>query len=249
MKKFAILTILIITPLALLSAGSDPYGNTSPADYVMGRFNPAQHSRFMVLDHTGLASRKGMYLRKETYHALKRMIHEFHKSHPGVPVTVISATRNFYAQKYIWEGKWTGRRKVHGKRLNRTEKNPLNRGKVILRYSSMPGTSRHHWGTDVDLNSLNNSYFQHGKGKILYHWLRKNAHRFGFCQPYSAGRSRGYYEERWHWSYIPLAKKFHHTWNRLNKKGKLAPGSSFKGAGVVWHLAPVYVNAIRSSCM
>ena len=37
--------------------------------------------------------------------------------------------------------------------------------KEIMKYSSMPSTSRHHWGTDIDLNSLENSYFEKGEGK------------------------------------------------------------------------------------
>ena len=34
----------------------------------------------------------------------------------------------------------------------------------------------------------------------------KNAARFGFFQPFDAGRTEGYQEEKWHWSYLPLAK-------------------------------------------
>jgi LAS superfamily LD-carboxypeptidase LdcB len=83
------------------------------------------------------------------------------------------------------------------------------RAKLILLYSSMPGTSRHHWGTDMDLNSLENSYFDSGEGLKIYQWLTTHAAKFGFCQPYTskaAGRT-GYEEEKWHWSYWPLSKK------------------------------------------
>ena len=72
----------------------------------------------------------------------------------------------------------------------------------------MPGTSRHHWGTDFDINSFNPSYFESGKGKKEYEWLRDNAHRFGFCQTYTQkGKDRpdGYEEEHWHWTYLPIA--------------------------------------------
>jgi LAS superfamily LD-carboxypeptidase LdcB len=71
----------------------------------------------------------------------------------------------------------------------------------------MPGTSRHHWGTDIDLNSLENSYFEVGEGLKVYQWLLQHAHEFGFCQPYTSkatGRT-GYEEEKWHWSYTPLS--------------------------------------------
>jgi hypothetical protein len=75
----------------------------------------------------------------------------------------------------------------------------------------MPGTSRHHWGTDIDINSVEPDYFLTKKGKAEYDWLVKNAARFGFCQPYSpkgADRPNGYEEEKWHWSYMPLSKNF-----------------------------------------
>ena len=57
---------------------------------------------------------------------------------------------------------------------------------LILEYSSAPGTSRHHWGTDMDINALQNDYFSNkGNGAFLYEWLQKNAAKFGFCQPYN----------------------------------------------------------------
>jgi len=52
----------------------------------------------------------------------------------------------------------------------------------------MPGTSRHHWGSDVDLYSLEDIDFLKGNGKIIYQWLTDNAASYGFCQPYTAGR-------------------------------------------------------------
>lgn len=32
----------------------------------------------------------------------------------------------------------------------------------------MPGTSRHHWGSDVDLYALDDIYFEYGDGEIIY---------------------------------------------------------------------------------
>ncbi len=64
----------------------------------------------------------------------------------------------------------------------------------------MPG-ARHHWGTDFDLNALNNAYFNTKDGKRIYDWLTQHAAEFGFCQPYTAkggpdGRPIGYEEEK-----------------------------------------------------
>ena len=113
----------------------------------------------------------------------------------------------------------------------------------------MPGTSRHHWGTDIDINSLNNDYFASGRGKKEYEWLRDNAHEFGFCQPYSEkGEERmyGYEMEKWHWSYIPLAKDY-------LKFYKLKIGSEnlngIEGSGILpFERTLEYVTGISSDC-
>lgn len=72
----------------------------------------------------------------------------------------------------------------------------------------MPSSSRHHWGTDIDINNLNNSYFSSGKGLKEYNWLVENASKFGFYQPYTCKENErnGYNEEKWHWYYLPLSK-------------------------------------------
>ena len=53
----------------------------------------------------------------------------------------------------------------------------------------MPATSRHHWGTDMDINSVEDDYFKDGKGKKVYRWLVENASKYGFCQVYSDKKS------------------------------------------------------------
>lgn len=47
-----------------------------------------------------------------------------------------------------------------------------------------------------------------GYGARWYRWMKENAHKFGFYQPYSAGRTIGYKEEKWHWTYLPLSKQY-----------------------------------------
>ena len=128
----------------------------------------------------------------------------------GVTLTIVSATRNFQRQKSIWESKWTGKTWVEGQDLSLINDSTA-RGKIILRLSAMPGTSRHHWGTDMDLNNLEDAYFQTLEGKKVYAWLIANAPKFGFCQPYTSklnSNRTGYEEEKWHWSYLPLSSEF-----------------------------------------
>lgn len=177
-------------------------------NYLLGKFDPATHPQFVKLadEHTR-GSGRGAYLRKETYEAFVKMSHAARKE--GVELTIISATRNFDSQKRIWENKWNGKVQVEGKDLT-TVSDEKERARLILLYSSMPSTSRHHWGTDMDLNALNNSFFDSGEGLKIYTWLKAHAAEYGFCQPYTtkdSGRT-GYEEERWHWSYLPLSGEF-----------------------------------------
>lgn len=177
-------------------------------EYLMGKFNPAKHPDFARIEskHT---SKSNVYLRKETYEAFIKM-YEAAKV-DGISLIIHSATRNFFAQKRIWEAKWTGARLANGgQNLAKNYPDPTERALQILMFSSMPGTSRHHWGTDIDMNSFNNSYFEQGKGLKEYQWLQENAPKFGFCQVYSPkgeARPNGYQEEKWHWSYIPVARR------------------------------------------
>jgi zinc D-Ala-D-Ala carboxypeptidase len=79
----------------------------------------------------------------------------------------------------------------------------------------MPGTSRHHWGTDFDINSLSPAFFNKGTGKKAYEWLTAHAADYGFAQPYTAGRNKGYNEEKWHWSYTPLSRTMTQNYAQL----------------------------------
>ncbi len=174
-------------------------------DYVMGNFEPKSHENFQLID-TKYADREGLYLRKETLEDFIKMWGAAKTD--GVNLIIKSATRNFDYQKGIWERKWTGQTELSDGTKASDEADSKKRALKILLYSSMPGTSRHHWGTDIDLNNFNNSYFEAGVGLKVYEWLKEHAASFGFCQPYtdkSGGRS-GYEEEKWHWSYMPLSK-------------------------------------------
>ena len=163
---------------------------------VLGKFDYKSDTTFVKIEANH--SSKPIYLNKEVYNAFINMYTSAKKD--SVDLIVISGTRNFYEQKSIWERKWEKYKDL----------GEIERTKKILEYSSMPSTSRHHWGTDLDLNNLNNSYFENGKGKKEYEWLVENANEFGFYQVYTTkenGRT-GYNLEKWHWSYLPLANQY-----------------------------------------
>lgn len=180
-------------------------------DFLTGYFDPESRPDFSAINIT-YADREGLFMHKEAYDAFIKMYEEAVKE--GINFQIRSAARNFNYQRRIWEAKWSGQKILTGGINAKTQiKDPILRAKEIMKYSSMPGTSRHHWGTDIDLNAFENSYFESGEGLKLFNWLEANAARFGFVRPYTAkGESRphGYEEEKWHWSYHPISKELTH---------------------------------------
>lgn len=200
-------------------------------DFLLGKFDYKSNPDFSKVAQE--FSSKTLYLQKETYSAFLKM--QKAAKIDGVDLIIVSGTRNFTEQKAIWNRKW--------KRYNNLK--PIERIYKITEYSSMPSTSRHHWGTDMDLNNLNNSYFDSGKGKEIYEWLTKNANNYGFYQVYtekSSGRT-GYNLERWHWSYLPLASDYLKTYNSQIKYDNI---SGFEGSEHAEQVLMIenYVNGI-----
>jgi len=182
--------------------------DTVSKEYLIGKIVPAKDTNFIAVDGK-YASKKGFYLHKEAYHAFKKMFDAALKD--GIKLIILSATRTYNEQKGIWEGKWTGRVLYYGKNIATSYPDPAERSMYVLKYSSMPGTSRHHWGTDIDMNSMELSYYESETGRKMYSWLTENAAKYGFCQPYTAKdstRAKGYEEEKWHWSYSPLSSLY-----------------------------------------
>ncbi|MEM1349067.1 MAG: D-alanyl-D-alanine carboxypeptidase family protein, partial [Myxococcota bacterium] len=90
---------------------------------------------------------------------------------------------------------------------------PREREREILTASSAPGISRHHWGTDFDIFGLNPRQFrEHRPLYDEYLWMSTNARAHGFFQTFihhEAHEGPAYMEERWHWSYYPIASALH----------------------------------------
>ncbi|MEM7369346.1 MAG: M15 family metallopeptidase [Bacteroidota bacterium] len=241
---------LSVDPSLTIQAPKPMPFDTIDVKYLLGQFDPAKDTNFeRIPNQYSGGNARGTYLRKETLEAFGRM-HAAAKA-DGVTLTIISSTRNFWRQKAIWEAKWTGARKVGGKNLSVSTPDPTQRAKTILLYSSMPGTSRHHWGTDIDINNLTNSYFASGKGLKEYQWLTAHGHEYGFCQPYTPkgeDRSSGYEEEKWHWSYAPLGKDYLASYQELVNLDMI---EGFKGSEAARPLDVIsnYVFGISQRCL
>jgi LAS superfamily LD-carboxypeptidase LdcB len=129
----------------------------------------------------------------------------------GIDLQLVSAYRSFARQQQIFEDKYT--------RYTAEGLTPTAAIQRILEYSTIPGTSRHHWGTDIDITDANAPNQKrllvpekfHGNGPFapLRQWMQANAHRFGFYLVYTNDSSRtGFAYEPWHYTYLPEAKAF-----------------------------------------
>ena len=197
--RYQWLLVICGLSVALGARAQSPACNGMTWAELQGDVDPAQHASFSAIP-SGLTNKPNIYLRTEALTALESMAQA--ASADGVRLEVVSAMRTWSHQRRIWNGKWNSPRFMGFTGAERATE--------ILRYSSMPGTSRHHWGTDVDLNALENSYFETGTGANTYAWLQANAADFGFVQVYgdqSNGRT-GYQEEKWHWSFWPLSDPY-----------------------------------------
>jgi zinc D-Ala-D-Ala carboxypeptidase len=211
--------------------------------HLLGKTNPSSEAKFMMVPPE-TCEQSGCYLLEQVCLAWLRMQEAASKA--GISLTIVSAFRSFDRQLEIWENKWFGRTLTNGRNLEQEALLPEQRARLILRYSAMPGTSRHHWGTDLDLNSVEEVYFQEEKGKEEYRWLREHAADFGFVQPYTAkGPSRpdGYEEEKWHWSYFPLAGKALHQYNQVIRYSDISGFAGSESAATL-RVIEAYVNGI-----
>ncbi len=140
----------------------------------------------------------------------------------GFRLAIASAFRSFERQCAIFNSKALGQRTVHddaGNTLDLSVLTPEARLHAILRFSALPGTSRHHWGTDLDVfdaAAVSEDYAVQltpaevapgGPFDALHCWLDERmavGASHGFYRPYAADRG-GVAPERWHLSYAPVA--------------------------------------------
>ena len=213
-------------------------------DWLLGKIKYEKNENFVKVSniHT---YKENVYLEKNTYYSYIKMYNAAKKE--GITLNIVSGVRSFNDQKNIWERKWENYKKQ--KKFNSYKKNNLI-VKNILKFSAMPSTSRHHWGTDLDIHAVEDRYFKKGEGKKIWKWLRKNASLYGFCQVYTEKgntRKTGYSEEKWHWSYIPISKNLLKDYIKFVNYEKIA---DFTGSHLASEIKIIshYVNGLDESC-
>ncbi|WP_286272679.1 M15 family metallopeptidase [Thalassotalea hakodatensis] len=140
----------------------------------------------------------------------------------GFQLSIASGFRDFDRQLSIWNKKMMGELPVFDlqqQQVNLTKLSTEKKVHAVMTFSALPGASRHHWGTDIDVydpSLLSNGqqlsleaweYEEYGPFAKLTKWLNENAQNYGFYFPYQCYQG-GVAHEPWHLSFAPLATQF-----------------------------------------
>ena len=148
-------------------------------------------------------------MQEEVYEAFERMRQAATKE--GIDIKVVSAHRSYHRQREIWNAKY--------KTLTLQGLPAKDAIQEIITYSTLPGTSRHHWGTDIDIIDnanpqsgdvlLAEKFYGDGPSSALRSWMNRNAADYGFLEVYTDHPNRkGFAHEPWHYTYHSLSKAY-----------------------------------------
>ncbi len=161
---------------------------------------------------------EGINLREEAYESFLEMKKAAYSD--GFDIKIVSSYRDYYRQRSIWERKY----------LRFTEEQgmaPLDAIDKIIEYSTIPGTSRHHWGTDIDIIDgypkvngdvlVPEKFEADGPYEGLKLWMDEHSEKYGFYLTYTNNpRRRGFKYEPWHYSYAPISISMLTAYRKLN---------------------------------
>ena len=153
-------------------------------------------------------------LAAQAFIALKAMVAD-----EGIELEAVSAFRSFATQCDIWNAKYKGERPLLDADGIELEHSVLNKDDLvaaILRWSALPGASRHHWGSDLDIidraavpegyriRLAKEEFASDGVFWKLGEWLDEHLAETDFYRPYQ-GLNDGVQSEPWHLSFAPVA--------------------------------------------
>lgn len=182
----------------------------------------------------------------------------------GFELRVASSYRSFERQLLIWNNKASGVRPVLdeiGTPIDMTPLSDTEKVYAILRWSALPGASRHHWGTDIDVfdgAALPPDYQvqltqeeTEGSGLFapFHRWLTQalQTNPRGFFRPYVAGIG-SIAPEPWHLSYAPVANRYAAAFTEALLREKiLATDIALKDA-IVANLGDIVAKYIAPYC-
>jgi len=180
-----------------------------PVDELLGRVEPV-----LIGD--------GFRMRSEAAEALMDMRADAAKV--GITLHAESSYRSYQRQEQIWTRKYTD---FTAKGLS-----PTQAIDKIIEYSTIPGTSRHHWGTEADVIDrskpvppdplLADHFRKGGLYENLKTWLDANKEKYSYYEVYTNEPERkGFKYEPWHLSYKPLSQPMLREYLEIDLKAML----------------------------
>ena len=145
-----------------------------------------------------------------------------HAQHDGISLSIASGFRDFDRQLSIWNLKFSGELPVKDKNnhtIDLTTLSDYEKVCAIMTFSALPGASRHHWGTDIDVyatnllpkeNTLQLEAWEYQKDGYFYPlslWLKEHMSSYQFFFPYRQDNG-GIAIEPWHLSFRPIADNY-----------------------------------------
>jgi LAS superfamily LD-carboxypeptidase LdcB len=176
----------------------------------------------------------------------------------GIDLRAVSSYRDFDRQVALWNRKWRGERVLYardGRPLDHARLSEQQLVDAILAWSAIPGGSRHHWGTDVDVidqaampegyevQLLPSEYARDGVFARLTGWLDRHMSRFGFFRPYGSDRG-GAGVEPWHLSYAPIASEAMEALSLSVLRTAIVQGDMLGKEAVLDRLPEIYTRFI-----
>lgn len=168
--------------------------------------------------HGGMGDRASMLVHRDILAPLVEL--QGRATTAGFDLRLCSGFRSYERQMHIWNAKLSGLRPVvneAGTAIDLELLSPWEQIQAVMRWSALPGASRHHWGTDVDIYdaaAMPEGYQLQltpeeveGQGIFapMHNWLDTELEDIGFYRPYGLDTG-GVAPERWHISYRPLAQ-------------------------------------------
>jgi LAS superfamily LD-carboxypeptidase LdcB len=182
----------------------------------------------------------------------------------GFELALASGYRSFDRQRLIWNAKLSGQRPVlddQGCQLDLSCLSSLESIQRVMRWSALPGASRHHWGTDMDiydkgavsedyqLQLVPSEYSGDGPFVPMTEWLHcylKDDSAPAFFFPYQQDHG-GIAPEPWHLSYRPVAERFQYLWSLSSLACLIEQSDLAEKEAVLGHLEPLYTRFILRS--
>lgn len=174
----------------------------------------------------------------------------------GFELRLASGFRSFDRQLEIWNSKASGQRAIlddAGCVVVLDGLSELEKVYSILRWSALPGASRHHWGTEVDIwdaSAVDKGYRpqlipqEYRRGGVFYslsEWLDEliSTKEIEFYRPYTKDNG-GIAPELWHLSYRPVAENFTKSMNQSLLQGVLNQHNIIFGDTISINLEEIY---------